>query len=128
MRYLSADWIAALDDVVRTDPELRTAASEADLVIEQTVTGTEQGDTVYRLQIRDGTARVLAGGDPDAHVHLTVDQATASAIAQGHVAAQDAFMQGRLRIGGDVTALLAHQAVFASVSDLTRSLRDRTEW
>ena len=128
MRYLSDDWITALDEVVSSDPELRAAASEADLVIQQTVSGTAGGDTVYHVAVREGAARVVPGGASDAHVHLTVDLETATAIARGQLAAQDAFMQGRLRIGGDVTALLAHQTVFMSVSDLTRSLRDRTEW
>jgi hypothetical protein len=128
VRYLSDDWLAAFDDAVRSDPGLGRAAATADLVVQQTVTGTESGDVTYRVQLRDGAARVLPGADPHAHVQLTVDRETAVAIARGHTAAQAAFMEGRLRIGGDVTTLLDQQDLFTAVTDLSRSLRDRTEW
>jgi hypothetical protein len=130
VRYLSDDWILALDEAVRSDPDLRTAAAAAgaDLVVQQTVTGTAEGDVVYRVQLRDGAARVLPGPDPDATVRLVADAGTAAAIARGDLAAQEAFMQGRLRIGGDVTALLDHRAVFTSVTDVAAAVRDRTEW
>lgn len=128
MRYLSDAWIAALDEAVRSDAEVRTAAGATELVIQQTVTGTAHGDTVYRVVIDAGGRRVVRGADPAATVHLTTDLDTATAIASGRLAAQDAFMQGRLRIGGDVTALLAHQAIFASVADAARSVRDQTTW
>jgi hypothetical protein len=128
VRYLSDDWIAALGEAVRDDGDLAHTAADADLVVQQTVTDPAADDVVYRLQMRKGTVAVLPGPDPEATVHLTSDRATAAAIARGELAAQDAFMQGRLRIGGDVTALLAHQAVFAGIADIARSVRDRTEW
>jgi putative sterol carrier protein len=128
VRYLSDAWLAALDEAVRRDPGLRAAAGTARLVVQQTVTGTEHGDVVYRVQLRDGEARVLPGPDAEADVQLSADAETATGIARGQLAAQDAFMQGRLRIGGDVTRLLGHQAVFASVTDVAAALRDETDW
>ena len=78
-----------------------------------------------RLRRRRGGVR--AGRADDADVTFTQDRATARAIADGELAAQTAFMAGRLRTGGDLTRLLAHREALADLDDVFADVRARTE-
>lgn len=126
MQFLSDAWVDALDDAARAHAGVSPTGGP--VVVQQTVSGTPWGEVTYRIEVRDGTVAVRHGPVLDPTVTLTTDAATAAAIAQGELAAQQAFMEGRLRIGGNVGALLAHQEVLADLGDLFAAVRDQTEW
>jgi putative sterol carrier protein len=103
---------------------MRTATSgvspDATLRIRQRVTGGPDGDVEYTLALADGEVRFEPGaiaGPVD--VELATDYATAAAISQGRLSPASAFATGRLRMGGAVGSLVAHQEAFA---DLGRKL------
>jgi hypothetical protein len=128
VQFLSDEWIDALDAAARAHPRLANDAGTPPLVVQQTVTDTAWGDVSYRLEVRDGEVGVRHGAVLDPTVSLTTDVATAAAIARGELAAQLAFMQGRLRIGGNVGALLTHQQVLVDFGDLFAEVRAHTDW
>lgn len=100
---LSAEWIAELSaaaSAATVDPGLR-------LVVQQIVTDDDRPAITYAVRLVDGRATVVAGEAPDADITFTQDRATALAIARGELSAQAAFMAGRLRVGGDLRAVLA---------------------
>lgn len=133
MRFLSPEWIQALDTAARDHPGLRAAARDTRLVLEQRVTETPDDDpaapgtVVYHIRLTAEPV-VAAGPADDATVRLTTDRATAAGIARGELSAQLAFIQGRLRLGGDVRALLAHQDALVAVDDVFAEVRGATEW
>ena len=59
---------------------------------------------------------------------FTQDRATAVAIAQGSLSAQVAFMDGRLRLGGDLRSVLARAGDLAALDDAFAATRASTEW
>jgi hypothetical protein len=126
VEYLSPEWLAAAANLVAADPTLAAAAEAHDLVVEYLV---EQPDehaadpVVYHLRLSGGAAALVARPAPEADVRFRCDHATALAIAKGALGAQRAFMEGRLRIGGDVRAIVAAQEVFAAVGDVLAPLR-----
>ncbi|MDH5520446.1 MAG: hypothetical protein OEZ14_07930, partial [Acidimicrobiia bacterium] len=61
-------------------------------------------------------------------VTLTMSYAIASAIARAEIGAQRAFLDGEVRLGGDTTALLGHQAQLAEIEDRLGELRARTRY
>jgi hypothetical protein len=61
-------------------------------------------------------------------VTFTQDRTTAAAIATGRLSAQAAFIDGRLRVGGDLSALLDRAAELAALDDLFASARAATTW
>jgi putative sterol carrier protein len=67
-----------------------------------------------------------AGPAPRVDLRLTTDYPTAAAIAAGDLAAQRAFVEGRLRVGGDLSLLIAHQRALAAVEDALAGVRART--
>lgn len=117
-RYLSPEWIAALDAAAAAAGEVVPGVT---LTVQQIV-----GDVTYHVRIADGRVRVHEGRAPDADVTFRQDPAVAAAIARGERSAQAAFMAGELRVGGDLTALMTHQAAFAALDDVFAAVRAET--
>jgi hypothetical protein len=125
---LSREWIEALDRAA--DEGAGTSAPEPDavLVLQQVVTGAPMGDARYHLTLTDGRLRVAEGDSDTPTVTITVPYETAAAINAGRESAQAAFMTGRLRVGGDVSALLRHREALAAVDDVFAGVRRATTY
>jgi putative sterol carrier protein len=116
-RFLSSAWVEELDAAVRDDDRVRRATAGTRLVVGQVVTGTPEGDVRYAIHVDDGTVRVREGDLDAADVTFTQDHPTALAIASGQLPAQQAFMEGRLRVSGDLALLMAHADTLAELDE-----------
>jgi predicted lipid carrier protein YhbT len=122
--HLSPAWLAALDAAVTSHAPLAEATRGVQLVIEQVVTD-DDSTVQWHVAFDDGSVRVVPGAAPEGAaplVRFTTDQVTARAVATGTMTAQAAFMEGRLRVGGDTTALLAHHDLLTEVGDVFASV------
>lgn len=140
MQFLSPAWIDALDRAARQHrgspgPDATGVVIEPGVVIEHRVTGTAGGEVRYCLTVRPDGLEVHAGaagsGQPASDlpvVTLTSDEHTARAIASHQQAPQRAFLTGRLRLGGDIAALLANRRALAALGDLFAEVRHTTRW
>jgi predicted lipid carrier protein YhbT len=122
VRFLSDAWLAATDEAASA----ASVPADVTLVVDQTVTDGER-EVRYHLAVADGRIAVRSGPAPQATVTFRQDLATAWGIASGQASAQRAFMAGRLRVGGDLDALVNHRDVFAALDEALRSVRTRTE-
>lgn len=125
MRYLSPDWIDAAARALADDDGLRRALAGVTLTIEQAVVG-DEGVTRWHIAVDDGRVTMAAGPAEHADLRFTTDEATATDIAAGRLAAQRAFVEGRLRVGGDITLLATHQRAVAAIDDALAPVRART--
>ncbi|MBS1837839.1 MAG: SCP2 sterol-binding domain-containing protein [Actinobacteria bacterium] len=125
--YLSDEWFEVAGQALANSTELAERTAEVDLAIAYEVSGAPGGKVVYTLRFDHGTT-TLANGVSDAPVSFSLDYDTASEIARGDVAAQAAFMQGRLKLVGDVNVLIRDGAVLDGVADALGSLRTDTEF
>ena len=120
--FLSDEWLTEADRALASMPPL-----SADLVVAYVVTGGPQGERSYH--VRFGPDRVAVGsGRDDARVTLVQSWDTAGAVARGERSAQRAFLDGDIRIDGNVQALLGHQGRLATVEDHLGELRSRTSF
>ena len=126
VRYLSPAWIDAAGAAVAGDDRLGASLAGVSLVVEQTVTGGPDGDVTWALAVDDGTVAITPGPAARSDLRLTTDYATAAAVATGGLSAQRAFVEGRLRVGGDLSLLVAHQRALAAVDDALAGVRART--
>jgi putative sterol carrier protein len=118
--FLTDAWLDDLDAAARV-AELPT---EAPLVLQQVVTdGPDGHEVAYALVVRDGRVHVERGRADDPDLVFTQDRATAEAIHRGELSAQAAFMQGRLRLGGDLRAVVDRAGELAAVLDVFASVR-----
>jgi len=127
-RYLSEEWFGEVGGALaETRPDV-AAPPSVQLVLQQVVTGTPDGDVAYTLHIDDGRVSVHTGHDPHADVTITEDYATAVALHRGDVTLQEAFMEGRVKVAGNISALLAHHDMLATVDPLPAGTRAATTY
>ena len=135
-RVLSPDWF---DEIVRgTQPVCDAPGTDdCDLVLEQVVRDTPDGEVRYRVVVTSGRAyieRPSSGGagtesgtlPPD--LRITCDWATAGAMAQGLLSAQAALLEGRLRVKGDLARLSGRAADLAGLDPVPDAVRRQTTY
>jgi len=125
--FLSDEWIDDMDRAARSSDALRRACADVTVVIEQNITGDGDREVAYHLLLDRGEVAVRPGRAEAATVRFSQDRPTAAAIASGRASAQQAFMAGRLRIGGDLKALLDHADLLSEVDDAFATVRAVTE-
>jgi SCP-2 sterol transfer family len=128
VRYLSPDWIGAAGRALAADDRLGAALAGVTLTVEQVVAGGPDGDVTWHLAIADGKVALGAGPAPRADLRLSTDYATAAQVAAGELAAQRAFVEGRLRVGGDLSLLILHPRALAAVDDALAPVRAETTY
>ncbi len=127
-RYLSLDWIDDLRVTALAHGPLIEAAAGRAITVTQLVTGCPEGDVSYHVVVADGTIEVGPGPLELSDVRFVQDHETAVAVATGTLNAQDAFINGRLRITGDLDRLVACQPVFAALDAVFHDVRERTDY
>lgn len=110
MEVGSDGWIEAFASAV-------AAAGEETVLSERIVVQQELSDTgeSWHVVVGGGPTEVVAGRHPAPDVTFTQDAATAAAINAGELSAQQAFMDGRLRVGGAVGRLADAAAALAAL-------------
>ena len=128
VRYLSLGWIEELTKVVAEDDRLRDLAADHRIGVTQVVSAGPEGDVTYHLQVGDGDARFGTGPAEPEDVRMEQTWATAVAVATGALNAQDAFVNGHIRLYGDQQKLLDAQPVFGALDAVFADVRERTDY
>ena len=105
--FLSDKWFADLAERAGS----ATPPADIELTIDQVIEAT----ATWRTVIAGGSVTIdrEPTGEPD--VRIVTDHATAVSIRSGTVSAQRAFLDGQLRIGGDIASLMAHRDALAEI-------------
>ena len=102
--YLSQEWLDLQRELAQDFP-VRPGASAR---MQYVVTGAPGGDVKYATVIEDGTiTSATLGADPDAELTLTTTYDDSVRILNGELDANTAFMQGRVKVTGDMGKLMA---------------------
>jgi putative sterol carrier protein len=128
VRYLSLEWIDELSRAVADSKSMASAAADHEIGLTQVVSDGPEGDVTYHLQVDDGIARFGAGAAEPEHVRMEQSWDTAVAVATGELNAQEAFVNGRIRLYGDQQRLLDAQPVFGALDAVFTDIRERTEY
>lgn len=126
VRFLSDEWIAALDSAAQEasmPPDVR-------LTIQQVVTGEggAGGEVRYHLVLADGRLRVHPGEAVDPDVTLVQARDVAAALSRGELNAQQALEAGRLKLRGDISHLGRQGKALTAVEDVFGAVRAATEY
>ena len=102
--YLSHAWLELQHELVGALPERPGATA----TVQRVVSGAPDGEVRYTEHIVDGRlTAVTLGDDPEAEVTLTQTYADAVQVAKGELDANAAFMQGRVKVVGDMGKVMA---------------------
>jgi putative sterol carrier protein len=112
VKFLSQEWATAVTDALNSSEEFQRAAANQQVKLQQIVTDSpEGGGGKYYFLLDDGRAEVAVGEVADPEATLTQDYDTAVAISRREVNPQNAFMQGKLKIQGNMMKLMQLQGV-----------------
>ena len=128
VRYLSLDWIDAVAGNVAADERLGELARQHEIGFTQVVTGGPEGDVTYHLQVGGGRIDFAAGSAEPEHVRMEQTWDTAVAVANGSLNAQEAFVNGQIRLHGDQQRLLDSQPVFGALDSVFSAVREQTTY
>lgn len=109
-QFLSDDWFAIVEKLV--EEHGADAPPHANVIVNLVITETPFGDErQMHMGARDGKGHWGIGHAPDADVTLTTDYATAKQVfvSGDPNAGMQAFMQGKVRVQGDMAKLMASQ-------------------
>lgn len=120
--FLTQQWAQEVTQALNASGDFRTAAAGKQVRLQQVVTDGPQGETKYYFTLEEGAAEVGIGELADADATVTQDYATASAISRGEIGPQQAFMEGQLKITGNMMKLLQLQGVLGTMPNAVRGL------
>jgi putative sterol carrier protein len=118
--FASADWV---DDLNRALAELTVDSSmvtgDLPVVIQQVVTfpDPDREPTTWYVTVEPNAVTAAPGRASSPDITFTQPLAVAEAVHRGEISAREAFMLGRIRIGGDVRRLVSSQALFTALAE-----------
>ena len=102
--WMTQEWMDAQRELAQDQPERPGATARMQYV----VTGGPEGDIRYYWVLEDGHLRENALGTlDDAELTLTQSYEDAVSIQKGELDEQAAFMQGRIKVEGNMAKLMA---------------------
>ncbi len=123
VKFLTEEWASAMTEALNSSDEFKSAAGSQQVKLQQVVTDTpDGGETRYYFTLENGSANVALGELSDAEATLTQTYETAVAITKQELNAQNAFMQGKLKIAGNMMKLMQLQGVFNAMPKATSSV------
>lgn len=103
-KWLSQEWLDESTRLSVDQPERPGASAR----IQYVITGGPDGDVAYYWVVEDGHLRENRLGElADAEVVLTESYDDAMAIQKGELDMNAAFLQGRVKVDGDVAKLMS---------------------
>jgi putative sterol carrier protein len=120
--YLSQEWLDLNRTHAQDFPERPGATARIQYVVTDAPDG---GRVLYHWVVEDGRLLVAdLGEDPDAEITLTSSYEDSVRIAKGELDANAAFMQGRMKVDGNMGKLMSLLPVTQSPE--YRAIQERT--
>jgi alkyl sulfatase BDS1-like metallo-beta-lactamase superfamily hydrolase len=126
-KWLSQEWMDEQTRLAADQPERPGATARMQYVI----TGGPDGEVRYYWVLEDGRLREnRLGTIDDAEVTLTQSYEDAKRVQQGELDEQAAFMQGRVKVEGNMAKLMALLPITSSPEyrDLQAKIREITDY
>jgi putative sterol carrier protein len=113
VKFLSEEWAQEVTNALNSSDEFQSAASGQQVKLQQVITDApDGGEHKYYFELDGGKVNIGIGELADAEATLTQSYEVAVAITKQELNAQNAFMQGKLKISGNMMKLMQLQGVF----------------
>ena len=126
-KYLTQEWMDRARELAADFPETPGASVR----MQQVITGAPEGEVTYYTVIEDGkTLEQALGDDPEgAEVTLTNTYDDAVKILKGELDASAAFMQGRVKVAGNMAKMMGLLPLTnkPEYKQIQEKLRDETQ-
>ena len=125
-KYLTQEWLDSQRELAQEFPERPGATAR----MQYHVTGGPEGDIDYFWVLENGTLlQSELGQDPDADFTLTLSYDDSVKIQKGELDPNAAFMQGRMKVTGNMGKLmsllpLTQSAEYKAIQEKIRAITD----
>lgn len=117
-KFLSNDWLEALNETVNAHEGFRTAIANTELTLQFEVPDAPDGvEKRYYLQIQNGGLTAAAGDAESPDATITNNYETSVALSKGDLNTQMAFMSGKLKVSGNMAKIMMNQGMFNAFAD-----------
>lgn len=115
VKFLSDEWLSEVESRLNSHEGFQNAARGQAAKLQQEVTGTPDGDIKYGFVLDGGKIQLIRGeiDAPEATINQTYE--TAVGLSKGELTGQAAFMQGKMKITGNLMKMMTLQGVFAAL-------------
>ena len=127
--FLSREWMAEVDAIRASIPELKTPPAMASLKLNLNVVGGPDGDGEFHLVGAGGGLAIVNAHveNADATVTMPYDVAKAMFVDGNQQAAMQAFMGGQIKVDGDMTRLMALAQAGAAIDPAQQQFQERVK-
>ena len=115
VKFLSQEWAETMTSALNSSDDFKSAASGKSAKLQQVVTDVEGAEVKYYFVLDNGTANVSLGEVEEPEATVTQNYDTAAGLQKGEVNAQQAFMQGKLKVSGNMMKLMQLQGVISAM-------------
>lgn len=115
-KFLTQEWGDEVREALNSSDTVKNAIQGVDLTVQQVVTDVpDEGEVKYWTQFKDGEVNGEIGEADNPDVTISQNYETAAAMNKGELNAQAAFMQGKLKVTGNMGKLLQNQGALQAI-------------
>lgn len=123
VKFQSEEWAKEVTNALQSNDTVINAAKGQTVAIQFVTTDAPSGGEVKTyLKIADGVPEVGLGDVDNPEATINQNYETAVAIDKGELNSQNAFMQGKLKIQGNIMKLMQLQGFIQAVGPATQAI------
>lgn len=122
IKYLSEEYYKEVNNRIQSDEAVLNSCKGQNVNIQQITTEAPEGEVKSFLKITDGVPEVGQGEVDAPEATITQSYETAVAVAKGELNGQNAFMQGKLKVQGNLMKLMQLQGFLQALGTSTKDI------
>jgi putative sterol carrier protein len=122
VKFLSDEWLGEVESRLNANDTFQNAAKGQSARLLNEVTGAPGGDVKYGFVLEGGKVQLVKGDLENAEATLTQNYETAVSMSKQEMTGQQAFMQGKVKISGNLMKMMQLQGVFGAMPNAVGDL------
>jgi putative sterol carrier protein len=115
VKFLSDEWLSEVESRLNSNEGFQTAAKGQAARLQQQISGTPMGDVTYGFVLDGGKVSMAKGEIENPEATVSQDYDTAVAVSKLELSGQQAFMQGKLKVAGNLMKIMQLQGTLAAM-------------
>lgn len=115
VKFLSDEWLSEVESRLNANDTFQSAAKGQSARLQNEITGAPGGDMKYGFVLDGGKVQLVKGDIENPEATLTQGYDVAVSMSKQETTGQQAFMQGKLKISGNLMKMMQLQGVFGSM-------------
>lgn len=115
VKFLSDEWLSEVESRLNGNETFQSAAKGQSARLQNEISGAPGGDMAYGFVLDGGKVQLVKGAIENAEATLSQDYGTAVSMSKQEITGQQAFMQGKVKISGNLMKMMQLQGVFGAM-------------